>query len=302
MNAPAAVALGALLGAAPASAAIEIDSDSSCPTADMVRGALVALGGVSPPRPAAVSIRDTTDGLQVRFQWNAGRPADVRSVPASADCDQRARAAAVVIASWVGALPAAPAAGPVGPTATTHTAPPPTVVPVEEGRRWWFGLGLGAGSGGGVAPGARLELSRTPAGDRGLGWTVAVQTTLPRSRSVGGGTSSWFRPALMAAAFFAWPVGASVLSADLGPAVTPTFAWGSGYPSNKTDQALSVGLNAGGRLQLGRGPSRPWLEIRLIRWLTAQRLRFDSTASGPVTADLPGTEGFLTLGWSLPVW
>lgn len=294
--------LASVVGAAPAP--IEIVSDSVCPTAELVRAALETLGGASPQRGAVVTVRDAAAGVSLTFQWQGAGTADVRTVAAPAECQQRARAAAVVIASWLGALPATPLAPPAptaeagAPNTVVAPAPSPSTAP---DHRWWLGAGLGAGLGGGVAPGARFEVSRGRASGGGAGVLAAVQATLPRSLSVGGGTSSWIRPALGLAAFFAWPVGATAITADLGPVAAATLAWGSGYPSNRSDQGASLGVCAGLRLQLGSGSSRPWLELRAIRWLTAHRLRFDSAASGPVTADLPSTEGFFTLGWSLPI-
>jgi hypothetical protein len=293
--------LASLAGAAPAR--LEIVSASLCPTADMVRAALDTLGGASPQRGAVVTVRDAAGGVSLTFQWQDADAADVRVVAAPAECQQRARAAAVVIGSWLGALPASPAAPPAASSDATNmvVAPAAAVAPAPE-RRWWLGAGLGAGVGGGVAPGARVEVARGRASGRGAGVLAAVQATLPRSLTVGGGTSSWIRPALGVAAFFAWPVGATAISGDLGPVAAATVAWGSGYPSNRSDQGASLGVCAGIRLQVGSGSSRPWLELRAIRWLTTHRLRFDPAASGPITAELPTTEGFFTLGWSLPIF
>lgn len=309
MNALAVMALATVLGAAPDAGAdaIDIASESTCPTAALVRAALQNVSGTAHQRRARVVVRDSAVGLSLEFRWEGEGASDLRAVPAPADCAPRAQAAAVVISSWLGVLPAAPAPPP--PPVVAAPAPPAVVAAAssasqsesEAERRWWLGVGLGAAAGGGVAPGARVELARTRAMGPGLGWLVALQGTLPRSRAIGGGTSSWVRPALGVAGLFSWPVGRTVVAADVGPLVAATLAWGSGYPSNRTDQGLSLGLCAGVRLQLGTGPSRPWVEVRFLRWLTAHRLLFESATTGSATADLPVTEGVLTLGWSLPL-
>jgi drug/metabolite transporter (DMT)-like permease len=103
------------------------------------------------------------------------------------------------------------------------------------------------------------------------------------------------------AAFFAWPVGAAMASVDLGPVVSETIAWGSSYPADKSDHALSVGGSAGVRVLIAAGLLRPWVELRAIQWLTAQRLRFDSPDGGAITADLPRTEAFVAVGCNLPL-
>jgi len=302
-----AVALAAAFGAtASAPARVAITSDSSCPEATMVRAALDALGGSGPGRPAIVSVSVHADGLRLEFQWDGDGPVDVRQLATSADCAERANAAAIVTAAWLGVLPAAPTAAPTAappaPAAPLVVArPAPEATPRATPTQWWLGVGLGAGAGGGVAAGARLELARVQSGGHALGWIVAAQGTLPRSRSVGSGTSSWVRPALGAAGTAAWQGSRLSVAGDLGALAGATFAWGSGYPSNATDAALALGLAAGVRLQLTGGPSRAWVELRAVKWLTAQRLLVDSSTTNPLAADLPGIEGFLTLGWSLPV-
>ena len=265
----------------------------------MVRAALDALDSPAAARRAMVTVRGRDDGLRLEFAWHGLAPTDVRDVQAPRDCGARADAAAVVVASWLGILPAAPAAAPA-----VVPAPPPTIAGggaapplAADARRWWLGIGLGAGGGGdGVVAGGRVELARARHGGRGLGWIASLQGALPRSRTVGAGTSSWVRPALGLAAAFGWQLRSLVLVADVGPLAGGTFAWGSGYPNNQTDQALVFGASAGLRLQLGEGLSRPWLEVRIVDWPFTQRLRFDSVAAVRSPPTLPALEGFLTLG------
>jgi hypothetical protein len=70
MNALAALRLlGALAGAMSPPPAIDIASDSSCPSADMVRTALDALGNASPSLRATVTVRSRDDRLRVEFVW-----------------------------------------------------------------------------------------------------------------------------------------------------------------------------------------------------------------------------------------
>jgi hypothetical protein len=301
MSGLAALVVGALASTAGAAPAIDIASDSSCPSADMVRTSLDALGNPPPSLRATVTVRSGDDRLRVEFVWGGQRATDVRDLPAPADCGARADAAAVVLAAWLGIRPGAPVTAP--PPAVISAAAPAASLPTppESARRWWLGLGLGAAAGGGVAPGARIELARASPSGRGLGWTIAVESALPRSRIVGAGTSSWIRPALALAGRASWRTGRTVLAADLGPVGALAIAWGSGYPSNLSDRGVAFGVAAGVRLEVADGSTRPWIELRAIEWLAPQRLRFDAPPLEPVTADLPGFEGFLTIGWSLPL-
>jgi len=280
---------------------LDIASDSTCPSVGEVRAALDRLGGGAPPRPASFSVYARPDTLRLEFRWGGDADPDIRELPMPGDCGERATSAAIVAASWLGVLPAAPPAAPPSPmrsplAVATARAPAPT-----KRSPVWLGLGLGMGAGGGAAASARVELTQDRVRGLPLGWTIAAQGTTPRGHSVGGGSPRWVRPMLAAAATATWQTPRIGWAADLGPVAALTFAWGSGYPSNVTDRAPSFGAAAGLRLQLAGGASRPWIDLRGVRWLTLQRLRVDVASGAPATEDLPAYEGFLTLGWSLPV-
>jgi hypothetical protein len=303
MNGLATLPLFAALAGAGASPAIDIASDSACPSADMVHASLDALGRAPPSVRATVTVRSRDERLRVEFVWAGHSATDVRELPAPAGCGARAEAAAVVLAAWLGIRPGAPVTAPPAPAAVVSAPAVERSAPgsPEAARQSWLGLGLGAAIGGGVSPGARLELVRARRSGSGLGWMVAVESALPRSRMVGEGTSSWIRPALTVAARASWRTGRVVLSGDLGPVGALAIAWGRGYPSNLSDRGFAVGAAAGLRLEIADGSTRPWIELRAIEWFGPQRLRFDAPPLDPMTADLPAREGFLTVGWSLPL-
>lgn len=297
--------LAAAESGAGANVALDIDSDSSCPSAGAVRSAIGALGIPDPPRPTKVMVRDVADGFRLEFIWEGQderAATDARTLLAPRDCVARAQTAAVVVATWLGALPSNLVPAAVGSTTPAVIAPAPaSTPPPDQTRGWWLGAGLGAAAGGGVVPGARLELARVGSDGYGLGWLVSVQATLPRSRFIGEGTSRWLRPAVGLAGTAAWRLGRVGLAADLGPLASLTIAWGADYPSNRSDQTLVLGFAAGLRLLIGPGPSRPWVEVRVIDWLGTQRLRFDAMDGSTVTTTLPALEGLVTLGWNLPL-
>ena len=289
--------------------AIEIATDSSCPSPDLIRAALGAFGTMTPSPGTTATVRARNDRIRVELRWPGHATMDVREVAAPAGCEARAQAAAVVMAAWLGTRASAPVApGPAAPTVLAKTEPrtppspsarPPQPAPAREGRRHWLGVGLGAAAGGGTVPAGRVELAAERLSGEGIGWSVAVQSALPRNRMVGVGTSTWMRPSLNVAAQAGGRLGRIVLAADLGPTVGLALAWGSGYPSNLSDQTVAFGGAAGLRVELADGPSRPWLQIRVMDWLQAQRLRVDASPSAPVTENLPKVEGILAIGWSL---
>jgi hypothetical protein len=128
----------AALQASAAAAVVNVESDSSCPSAKAVREVLDALGGRDAPRSASVSVRNRGDRLTVEFTWPGETQSETRELAVESDCESRAQAAAVVVASWLGILPGvALVSSPLGPppveieSSKIVPLPPPTPPPVE---------------------------------------------------------------------------------------------------------------------------------------------------------------------------
>ena len=308
-----------------APATVSIASDSTCPSDDAVRSSLHALGGEQPPRSAEVMVRSREGRLIIEFGWPGHTQIESRELAVASDCPSRAQAAAVVIAAWLGILPQAQLQSP--PLGIPHTetryarmsrpttageapapAPPRPDVAVrtqttQDPTRSWLGVGLGATTGGGVEPELRAELSR---GRTGTGaewsWLTSTFVSLPRTQTVGGGTSRWIRPGIGLAGTASWRSRRLQLGLDLGPIVGLTVAWGSDYSVDQTDQSLTWGWSAGLRLQFISASSRFWIDVRALDWLRAQQLRHAAWPSGRLdSVSLPSWEGQLTLGSSLAI-
>ena len=332
----------AALEAGVAATAVTVGSDSQCPSADAVREALESLGGRNAPRPASATVGSRGDRLTVELSWPEDSQSETRELTVESDCDSRAQSAAVIIASWLGILPEAtlvstPLGAPpvVIPNLRTVPREPEKTPAVESstitrsietparpfevelavadgepsGRpplhawRSWLGVSLGGVAGGGVVPGLRVELlrARSSAGFD-LGWVASTLASMPRSKSLDGGTSSWIRPAVGLASTASFGGPRLRLAMDLGPLVGLTVAWGSGYPSNQTDASPTWGVTGGLRLQLALASSRLWGELRVVDWLHAQSLQHEIQPTGIVgSADLPSLEVLLSLGWSFAI-
>jgi RNA polymerase sigma factor (sigma-70 family) len=91
-----AIALLAALEAGAATAAVVVESDSACPSADAIREELYALGGRVAPRSASVIVRNRGDRLTVEFAWPGDAQPETRELAVEPDCGLRAQAAAVV--------------------------------------------------------------------------------------------------------------------------------------------------------------------------------------------------------------
>ena len=193
-------------------ATVSIASDSPCPSDDAIRAHLQALGGMQPPRSASVMVRNRDDHLVIEFGWPDDAQPQSREVTAAPDCESRAQAAAVVIASWLGILPEAslqslPLGIPfvetryvelslpttAGELGAPNSPPPAASVPIQNVRaqtRSWPGVGLGTTVGGGVVPGFRAEFSRERT-ETGVAWSwlTSAFVSWPRTQTRGGGTS-----------------------------------------------------------------------------------------------------------------
>jgi hypothetical protein len=128
----------AALQASAAAAVVDVESDSSCPSAKAVREVLDALGGRDAPRSASVSVRNHGDKLTVEFTWPGEAQSETRELAVESDCEARAQAAAVVVASWLGILPgvalvSSPLGSPPVEIESSKIVPPtpPTPPPVE---------------------------------------------------------------------------------------------------------------------------------------------------------------------------
>lgn len=342
MNTAVVIAWLAALGAG--TKAVTIESDSSCPSAHAVEQAIAALGGESASRAASARVHSQDNRLIVEFGWPGAAQTERRELVVDSDCDGRAQSAAVVIASWLGILPAAtlmptplgtPSAGasqataasaaPAAPAPTPRPDSPPDVAkqPVEGDAiatedapthqvledelpsrpRKWLGVGLLGSVGGGVAPGVRAEHSRAwMLSGIEVGWTASTFASMPRSKSLAGGTSSWLRPALGVAGMASVGGPRVRLALDIGLLAGLTVAWGSGYPSNHTDASPTWGVTAGLRLSIALTSSRLWAELRIVDWLQPESLQHEVQPTGIVrTVDLPAWEGFASLGWSFAI-
>jgi len=318
-------------------AVVAVESDSACPSADAVRAALDALGGRKAARSASMIVRSRDDRLIVEFGWPGEAVSEFRELPAESDCESRAQAAAVVVAAWLGILPGARVVSyPLGEPSTevwySKIAPlPPVTAPVAippfsepasvaptlpaearpslaaeralEPRHSWLGIGLGGSAGGGLVPGLRVELLRARvAAGFDLGWLASTLVTMPRSKTIDIGTSSWIRPAIGVAGMATWRANRVQVGLDLGPLIGLTVAWGSNYPTNETDASVTWGLTGGFRLHLPFLSSRAWAELRVIDWLRTEQLQHEVLPAGPSgSAELPSVEGLLSVGFSLAI-
>ncbi len=303
------VALGALcLAAMPAQAAPLVTSDSDCPSAADVTARLAGLWSGDNPGSIAAHIHVEVGQMTVELVSESESAAS-RTLPTEPDCESRAQAAALVIASWLDTMTADPL-GLAVPVEMPPTVPtnPQVRAPVGETQlpaqapaivRFSFNMGVFASV---DALGAGATLSGEAAWLRlagRFGLAAGLVLPLPREMSVGPGTARWWRPVLALALRAPLTQGTWILDGGVGPAFGLLVVAGSGFDQNDTNLAASWGATAGVRLA-HRSASKwaYWAELHTLIWPAAQNIRNDVAGSAPHLAALPRIEAQLGLGFS----
>lgn len=255
-----------------------IASDSPCPSARAIESYLSVLLPAETAPPGTVQVAGLTNELVVDLQPEGSTGGAQRSIAVQSDCDERARAAAVLIATW---WPAQPAARPRA-EAEVVVAPP---VP----RTRHLGLSAGAFASaitGGVAPGARIETSLSW---RRLGLRVAFSGTATQGGSLGRGRVDWQRLSAESGPTY----GRGHLRIDAGAVASVVFIQGSSFIHNQSSTGFTAGATAGLRAAWPWGSALPWVELRGIWWPASQSI-YVTTTAGQLTRPMP--HGELQLG------
>ena len=259
-----------------------IASNSSCPSSRDIASQLSVLMPET-AQSGTVVVSATTDGLRVDLRPDDLTFAATRTLAVDSDCDERARATAVVISTW---WPVAGAGPPRGEVAGAVSAAPA----VADTRARRFRLGAGAFASviaDGAALGGRLEAGWLPRRARGFGLRASTAFTGWHTSVVGQGQGSWSRA-----------------TAELGPAYSLGFArwdagavaswfWirGAGFDLSQKSQGSTFGMTLGGRAEWPFGRVVPWVEVRGFLWPQSQSIYvLDATTGNKTTHALPHAE------------
>ena len=294
----------AALIADPSAAAVDVTGDSSCPSAAEVAAALPGLIGPTDPDIAAdqASLTDDGSAVTVALRRASGDLVGEKRLDAGLSCEQRARAAAVVIAAWearpgVQANTLAVPAPPPRPAAVVAERSPgdltaragPAPIDVEPGAS--LGASLNGAS---PAPVAAIEVAFS----RRDGLIIPAVGALfvgTHTRSVGPGDGTWRRYGLLATVGSRRSWSAAWAEARVGVAATLLDISGDSYPSNGAGITFDPGITLGARCGPRFGPVRLWIDATAAFWPRGQTL----TVSGvPASAALPRGEALLGLGAS----
>jgi hypothetical protein len=222
-------------------------------------------------RPDTAAVMSRADGLAIHLQPEGTEQSEERSITVGSGCEERAKAAAVAIATWWPTQPAAKDSTPAPVAAALATSTPrprARVVTVAAG-------GFASLIAGSTAPGVRAEVAWAPwAG--ALAFRLDLAGTGAHGASLSPGQVQFRRMAGEAGA--AWSRGP--LQLDGAAVLSLVFVEGQGYPSNQQSSGTSLGLSAGARLSWALGRWAPWLELRGVAWPQSQRIFVTDSATG----------------------
>lgn len=266
-----------------------VTSSLDCPAARDIASQLSVIMPAT-AEAGSVVVSAVGDDLLVDLRPDNAAFAALRTVTVGSDCQERARATAIVISTWW------PQTGMSRPP----TAPPMVVEsPVGMPRPRRFTLGAAAFASivaTSAAAGGRLEARWLPARRRGFGLRAAAAYTGALASAVGNGQASWSRASLeLGPSYALGPV-----ALDAGAVLSRLWLRGDGYAEDQTSQGNAFGMTMGGRIERAWGRLVPWLEARGLWWPQAQQIYVLDLATAQRTSrDLPHVE--LQLGAGIAI-
>lgn len=296
---------------------LEVAADTQCPRGDVLGRELGEILGLSATEHLSEVARlaYADGGLVVTLRDTEGRVLGARTLPLEGDCDELARAAAVVLATWLSdvhpefvprlaqranATPSAPtvanAAGTTdGATRTSAangsnagkavarvTRPSGSMRSsgsVHLEREWRLRAGAAVGAAVLSAPVAfagTLSVAFVP-NHGGIGATLRASAVTPRERDVPGGKVRYFRWPLAAGATLRFKAPSVALELDGGGALGWLHVAGRSFSPDHSADDATFGTFAAARALGTGGPIQPFAELAALFWLRSARVYADAT-------------------------
>ncbi|HET6282595.1 MAG TPA: hypothetical protein VFH73_16645, partial [Polyangia bacterium] len=284
--------LWATLATAPNGVApLTIDGAATCPTASEVALRFSAMMAPAwAPTVGAPLVQAPDDGdrarieiiddtIEIVLRRADGTLIGRRWLPAQGSCDERARVASIVLATWQSdvhptfvrqvAAPHGPPPSPSSATDIVKSLPP--VASASGQATWDLGFGISSSvAGGAFVPGARLGGAFLGANSIGAHLTLAGEGD--RSTTAGSGQAVWSRFAAGAGPTYRRHLGAWAIDTDLTLLAALYRVHGEQYPVSYQGRGVDGGVSAGVRLIAPGRIWRAWLAIDVTRWLNPREV------------------------------
>lgn len=268
-------------------AATEILSDSDCPGGKAVQAELLRL--MPDARGGLVKIERGEEGVEL-FLYSDQQSGPLRRLlPAQPSCDQLARLAATVIATWQAT---------VQPPPVRPQPPPPVEAPrPAPGPRLFYEVSASVL---GVLSGAQLTIAqqldvRLSSSTQRFGVRLGVLLGAPHTLLLNPEQAEWTRWSLRVLPGFRLGRGRAQIELGAALALALVELRGQGYSLNRRSFGLDCGLGGGLRLGVWLGRVWPFFGLEVMRWLLPQAVR---ARRGSVVqeAEVPAQELLFSLG------
>ncbi|MEA2695945.1 MAG: hypothetical protein QOI66_216 [Myxococcales bacterium] len=289
--------------AAPTGArSLTVDGAATCPTAAEVA---LRLSSLLAPADSGDRVRIDTvdDAVEIVLRRADGTLIGRRRLQAQGPCDERARIAAIVLATWESDIhpaferEAAPPPEPPAPSpapAADVAKPMPTVPVAPAPARWELGVGAATSLAGGTfVAGARVAGAFVRAS--GIGAQMMIAGEGDRSTTAGSGQAVWSRLTAGAGPVYRRHLGVWAVDGNLALVAALFRVHGEQYPVGYQGSGWDGGFAAGVRLIAPGKVWRPWLAIDATRWLDRRDVR--EAVSGQAR-ELPAWAASTSLGVS----
>lgn len=268
-----------------------IASHLDCPSSRDIESQLSVLMSDA-AQPGTVVVSATADGLLVDLRPDNSAFAAMRTLTVGSDCEERARATAVIISTWWPVAGAAPRHAEVASTVSAEPAQADT-------RVRGFRLGAGAFASlvsDGAAVGGRLEADWLPRWARGFGFRIGAAFTDSHTSAVGRGQAGWSRATTEIGPTYSL----GLARFDAGAVASLLSIRGTGFEVSQTSNGGALGMTLGERAEWRWGRVVPWVELRAFLWPQTQTIYvLDATTGNKTTHALPHAELQLGVGLAL---
>ena len=276
-------------------AGLVVDATGACPRAQGVEERLAALMGEADAGRAA-RVRVVEDGgasrrLRVEIVAGDGAVLLLRELGGEGSCDERAEAAAVVVAAWLAqdatASPAATSPSP-SPSISSSSSPSPSppissssssspspssspsssISSSSSSGRWEFAAAAGVVAG--TAPALRVDTLWAPFRGRAmLRASLLLEGT--RESALAGGQARWLRGAAGLGLGYRLSGGAVAADLTLDALLGAVRVSGAEFTTSQSSWGGDLGGAAGVQVMRARGRVRPLLGFSVLGWLGQHR-------------------------------
>ena len=270
-------------------AGLVVDATGACPRAQGVEERLAALMGEADAGRAA-RVRVVEDGgasrrLRVEIVAGDGAVLLLRELGGEGSCDERAEAAAVVVAAWLAqdatASPAATSPSPspsISASSSSSSSPSPSppissspsssVSSSSSSGRWEFAAAAGVVAG--TAPALRVDTLWAPFRGRAmLRASLLLEGT--RESALAGGQARWLRGAAGLGLGYRLSGGAVAADLTLDALLGAVRVSGAEFTTSQSSWGGDLGGAAGVQVMRARGRVRPLLGFSVLGWLGQHR-------------------------------